>query len=158
MKHLDMKELLTLARRGGHSDHLDTCVFCSEQHQLAVEFVQFAPDRVHGEGTDHDSIASGENGRQRYRLAAQSAPMDTPIFRLRRTWYFENNATILRVIEDVPRKMLTGFIISERGAQDIPKIRFDGIDREFLPDVNGVFDIGDAGINIEPMTVTLLRS
>ncbi|PLX32016.1 MAG: hypothetical protein C0600_04025 [Ignavibacteria bacterium] len=158
MNHLDMKELLTLARRGAQSEHLESCSFCSEQYQLAVEYLQFTPDMVHKEDSPGGEPDIQEYGRSTYRLAAQSAPNASPVFRLRRTWYFENNSTILRVIEDVQRSLLTGFYISEREGKDAPRIRFDGIEKEFTPDINGVFDIGDAAINIEPMTVTLVRS
>jgi hypothetical protein len=159
MKHPDMKELLTLARRGERIPHLEACSFCMEQYQLAVEFLQFSPDTVHEErGWIQEEGATLPYERRAYRLAAQSTDTMPPMFRLRRTWYFDNNSKILRVIEDIQRGVLTGFFITEREAKGDIRLRFDGIDKDFLPDHNGVFEIGSANINIEPMQVTLLGS
>jgi hypothetical protein len=77
------------------------------------------------------------------------------MFRLRRTWYLNNNSVVLRVIEDMQRKVLTGFLITEQFKSVQARIRFDGIDKEFIPDLNGVFEIGSANIDIEPMQVTV---
>jgi hypothetical protein len=157
MKHLEMKDLLTLARKGERSSHLDACFFCREQYQLAVEFLAFSPDTVHGEelSMHMDGQAAGYR-RSEYRLAAQTAEAVTPMFRLRRTWYFENNSMILRVIEDLHRGVLTGFFISERSREQL-RIKFDGLENEYQPDRNGVFEIGSASINIEPMKVILVK-
>jgi hypothetical protein len=154
MNHLDMKELLALASKGERSDHLDDCSFCSEQYQRVVDSIESSPDTVLGE----EGMEAFETIRDQKRSGnRQPTQPVTPVFRLRRTWYFENNSMILRVIEDIQREVLTGFFISERGLKDLPRIHFDGIDREFTLDTNGVFEIGAASINIEPMNVTLLR-
>ena len=129
MKHLDMKDLLSLARKGEESSHLDACSFCREQYQFAVEFLTFSPDTVRDEedGTrrQHEPQAYVS---QTYRLAAQTAQPVTPMFRLRRTWYFDNNSVILRVIEDIQRERLKGFFIAESGSREGLSIKFDGID------------------------------
>ena len=158
MKHPDMKNLLTLARRGERIPHLDACSFCMEQYQLAVEFLSFSPDTVHEErGSIREEGSGISYERRAYRLAAQTPDSTTPMFRLRRTWYFDNNSKILRVIEDIQRGVLTGFFITERETKRDISLRFDGIDKNFMPDHNGVFEIGSASINIEPMQVTLVR-
>ncbi|MDT8324333.1 MAG: hypothetical protein RRA94_09485 [Bacteroidota bacterium] len=157
MKHLGMKDLLSLARKGEQSTHLDACSFCREQYQLAVEFLAFSPDTVRRE---EDSIQQAEGPsafrQSQYRLAAQTTQSVTPMFRLRRTWYFDNNSMILRVIEDLQRGILTGFFITERNREEL-RIKFDGLDEVFQPDRNGVFEIGSATINIEPMKVILVK-
>lgn len=155
MKHLEMKDLLAMARKGERSSHLDACSFCREQYQLAVDFLAFSPDTVHGE---ENGMGQGEeaSGYRQYRLAAQTTQSVTPMFKLRRTWYFDNNSMILRVIEDLQRGMLTGFFISERSREQL-RIKFDGLEQEYQPDRNGVFEIGSASINIEPMKVTLVK-
>ncbi len=156
MKHLDMKSILTLAMRGETASHLDVCSFCREQYQLAVDFLSFSPDAVQRE--EETESAGAKLAPAAWRLAAQSAETAEPIFRLRRTWYFNSDGSILRVIEDTQRQMLTGFFISEQRPSEELRIRFDGIDREFVPDPNGVFEIGAASINIEPMQVTVSNS
>ncbi|MCB2206130.1 hypothetical protein KQI65_15415 [bacterium] len=156
MKHLDMKDILTLARRGERTSHLDACSFCREHYQMAVDYLAFSPDMVRGEDQSiNDTGHQSMYGAQTYRLAAQTVETASPMFRLRRTWYFDNNARILRVIEDIPRGILTGFFIGEREDRALG-IRFDGLDEEYHPDQNGVFEIGSANINIEPMKVTLV--
>jgi len=157
MKHLEMKDLLDMARKGQRSSHLDACFFCREQYQLAVEFLTFSPETVDGEDASFgaEEAAVGYR-RSEYRLAAQSAEAVTPMFRLRRTWYFENNSMILRVIEDLHRGVLTGFFIAERSREQL-RIKFDGLEEAYQPDQNGVFEIGAASINIEPMKVTLVK-
>jgi hypothetical protein len=156
MSHLDMKTLLTLAMRGETSSHFEVCSFCREQYQLAVEFLSFSPDHV--QENELASAAAIAKSPPAYRLAAQTSDVVSPMFRLRRTWYFDRYGSILRVIEDTQRQVLTGFFISDRQYSDCLRIRFDGIDEEFRPDVNGVFEIGPAGINIEPMQVTVINS
>ena len=156
MKHLDMKALLAFAMREEIPSHLAECSFCSEQYQLAVDFLSFSPDEV----PESDTDAAGTAGLSppAYRLAAQVAAPTSPLFRLRRTWYLDKYGSILRVIEDTRRQVLTGFFISDRKDTERLRIRFDGIDAEFQPDANGVFEIGAAGINIEPMQVTVIHS
>ena len=156
MTHLDMSELLAAARSGTWTQHLDDCSFCREQYQLAVEFLAFSPDTVQQED-ERGQGAAGQAlpGRKGYRLAAQTAQAVSPMFRLRRTWYLDNNARILRVIEDLEEETLTGFFISEHGGKEHVHIRFDGIEQDFSPDHNGVFSIGPASIDIEPMQVSI---
>ncbi|MBE0643239.1 MAG: hypothetical protein IH600_04100 [Bacteroidetes bacterium] len=157
MEHHDLKTLLFFARNGQPSAHLDRCAFCREQFELAVDFLASAPEIFQdGEveaGTEEFSYRSTH-----YRLAAQSTTASAPQYRLRRTWYLNNNAVILRVIEDTQRQQLTGFFIAERSEDQHIRIRFDGIDREFVPDANGVFEIGTSSIDIEPMKVILLTA
>ena len=151
MKHLEMKSILALAMRGESASHLDVCSFCREQYQLAVEFLSFSPDAIRQE--EETGIAITQLAPASWRLAAQSNDISAPLFRLRRTWYFNTDGSILRVIEDTQRQILTGFFISERRPSKDLRIRFDGIDSDFIPDINGVFEIGAATINIEPMQV-----
>lgn len=156
MKHLDMKTILALAMRGETASHLDVCSFCSEQYQLAVDFLAFSPDDVHREEKTYEEAAV--TIPPSWRLAAQHAQPASPLFRLRRTWYFNTDGSILRVIEDTQKQVLTGFFISERRPEGMPRIRFDGISEDFRPDTNGVFEIGAASINIEPMQVTIVEN
>jgi hypothetical protein len=154
MEHHDLNTLLFLARRASPSAHMDDCCFCREQYELAIDFLSVAA------GTGEDRAESAERGYPnpglQYRLAAQTGELMIPQFRLRRTWYLKNNAVILRVIEDTQQQRLTGFFIAEREEDRQLRIRFDGIDGDFMPDSNGVFEIGAASIDIEPMNVTLL--
>lgn len=155
MEHHNLITLLAMARLGRPSPHMETCSFCREQYELALDLLS-ATEAMH-EGAQHG--AEREEHRMRpssYRLAAQTADTLIPQFRLRRTWYLKNNAVILRVIEDTQRQLLTGFFIAERFEDQRLRIRFDGIERDFTPDNNGVFEIGAASIDIEPMNVTLL--
>lgn len=151
MEHLTIQQLLTHARRGETPAHTAACAFCREQLALAQEYLAIATvDEI-------TSVRGGDDFQQDagYRLAAQTLDFGPVMFRLRRTWYIDNNSVILRVIEDMQRKVLTGFFISENLRAVQTRIRFDGIDREFMPDLNGVFEIGSANIDIEPMNVTV---
>lgn len=157
MAHHDLTKLLTMARLGQPSEHMESCCFCTEQYELARDFLTSALDILHSS----ESEGSQEDLRLHsmpYRLAAQTVNVSVPQYRLRRTWYLDNNAAILRVIEDTQRKSLIGFFIADRHGEHDIRIRFDGIEQDFTPDDNGVFEIGMAAIDIEPMKVTLLRS
>lgn len=157
MAHHDLTSLLSMARYGKPSLHMDSCSFCREQYDLALDFLSSTPEMFR---SSDDAAEPDERGHRSapYRLAAQTVNAVVPQYRLRRTWYLNNNAAILRVIEDTQRQSLTGFFIAEHLGDHDVRIRFDGIEQEFVPDVNGVFEIGIAGIDIEPMKVTLLRS
>ncbi len=156
MEHHDLKTLLSLARRGEPSAHMHACSFCREQFALAMDFLSSAGEMMQ----ESDAVPSEGSGYRQtaYRLAAQSSAAAVPQYRLRRTWYLNNNAAILRVIEDTLEQQLTGFFIAERSEDQHIRIRFDGIDREFVPDSNGVFEIGTSSIDIEPMKVILLSA
>ena len=155
MEHHDAQALLTMARRGESSPHLSICSFCREQYEYALELLSTLS--ATGDAAEaRDPKGDPAMRPAAYRLAAQTAEAAAPLFRLRRTWYLNNNAVILRVIEDTLRQQLTGFLIAEDERDRPQRIRFDGIEREFLPDRNGVFGIGAASIDIEPMTVTLI--
>ncbi len=153
MEHHDLKTLLSIARRGQPSAHMDACSFCREQYELALDFLSSA-----GEVMETPGIEDAGHRSVPYRLAAQTTASALPQYRLRRTWYLNNNAAILRVIEDTLEQQLTGFFIAERSEDQKIRIRFDGIDREFVPDSNGVFEIGTSSIDIEPMKVILLTA
>ncbi len=156
MAHHDLTALLTLARQEKPSVHMESCSFCMEQYDLAVDFLTAAPEMLQS-GEREEATDDVRHKAMPYRLAAQTANTAIPQYRLRRTWYLDNNAAILRVIEDTVRKSLTGFFIGDHlGAPDI-RIRFDGLEQEFVPDINGVFEIGVSEIDIEPMKVTLLK-
>jgi len=150
MKHYTTTQLLALVLKGETSEHLDVCAWCTEQYEFGRQYLEY----------DVDEQGYGPPCRQRseYRLAAQSSESAQPMFRLRRTWYLGANAAILRVLEDTQRKRLTGFFISEQPPRPGTRIRFDGIDQDFTPDSNGTFEIGAAGIDIEPMNVIILTS
>lgn len=156
MEHLDLETVLSLALRGERSAHFDVCCFCREQYALALDYLAFEAKMVADENAD-DLQPYGDSNQQ-YRLAAETGLDTTPLFRLRRTWYLRNSSIILRVIEDTQKQILIGFFIAERPEEQGMRIRFDGIREEFIPDSNGVFEIGIASIDIEPMSVTLLPS
>jgi hypothetical protein len=152
MEHLTIQQILFIARRGEESEHASECAFCQEQLELACDFLSFshADESMLGVCAEEIPVNSG------YRLAAQSLEPGSAMFRLRRTWYLQNNSIVLRVIEDLQKNILTGFFISEMGEMAHVRIRFDGIDREYVPDLNGVFEIGSASIDIEPMNVSVI--
>lgn len=155
MEHHDITALMAMARRRDPSAHLDHCAFCREQYAYALELL----DILDGNGLesfDREGLDGVGPRAASYRLAAQTGEAVAPLFRLRRTWYLQNNAVILRVIEDTVRQRLTGYLISEPDPEHRLRVRFDGLKTEFQPDRNGVFDIGAASIDIEPMNVTLV--
>ncbi|MBR9977906.1 MAG: hypothetical protein KFH87_07440 [Bacteroidetes bacterium] len=123
---------------------------------MALDYLAFEAKMIEEDNTD-DSHSCGDSSQQ-YRLAAETGLGTAPLYRLRRTWYLRNSSIILRVIEDTQKQILTGFFIAERPEDQGMHIRFDGIRGEFIPDSNGVFEIGPASIDIEPMSVTLLPS
>jgi hypothetical protein len=160
MAHLTIQQLLMLACRGERPAHVDECAFCREQLDLAADYLAFTEKiarqyMIEMAASDED-LEHVESVN--YRLAAQTLDLGPVMFRLRRTWYLNNNSVVLRVIEDIQRKVLTGFLISEQLRSVQARIRFDGIDRDFIPDLNGVFEIGSANIDIEPMNVTVSAS
>lgn len=153
MEHHDIVTLLTMARQHRPSAHLDECAFCREQYEHALDLLTMF------DGAEEDfSIGSEEYPARHfsYQLAAQTGEAPSPLFRLRRTWYLRNNAVILRVIEDTARQRLTGYLIAESNPERPIRVRFDGLEKEFRPDGNGVFEIGASSIDIEPMNVTLV--
>ncbi len=154
MEHLTIPQLLLLVRRGENPAHANECAFCREQLALARDYLSFVSD----DDMTANEIPNEVLPHLAYRLAAQTVDLGPVMFRLRRTWYLEDNSIVLRVIEDIQRKVLTGFFISEQVRSARALIRFDGIDRDFIPDLNGVFEIGSASIDIEPMNVTVSRS
>ncbi len=154
MMHHDLKTLLHLARCGEPSVHMGACSFCREQYDLARDFLASAAEMMPAD-LDTSGSRRAAYSQVPYRLAAQTSTSMIPQYRLRRTWYLNNNAVILRVIEDTQRQILTGFFIAAQSEDQKLRIRFDGIDREFIPDTNGVFEIGLSSIDIEPMNVTL---
>ncbi|MDX9758460.1 MAG: hypothetical protein RBU27_04785 [Bacteroidota bacterium] len=144
-----------MARAGRSSPHLETCAFCREQFELAVDLLAAMATTPEIDANATENLDSGVLPPS-YRLAAQTTDAQLPQFRLRRTWYLKNNSVILRVIEDTRRQLLTGFFIAEH-AEDLQlRVRFDGIEQDFRPDDHGVFEIGAASIDIEPMKVFLL--
>ncbi len=151
MRHLSMQQLLAAALRDEPPAHISECAFCGEQYDLAVDYLRFEQSEAEG----MEGMSSPLPSAPQYRLAAQTAEQDLPMFRLRRTWYLDGNSTILRVIEDTQRKLLTGFLITEPASTLRRIVRFDGIERSFSPDKNGVFEIGSANIDIEPMNVVV---
>jgi hypothetical protein len=157
MEHLSIQQLLMLACRGESPAHVAECAFCREQLDLAADYLAFsekiALQRMSEMAVSDEVTESVESVN--YRLAAQTFDLGPVMFRLRRTWYLNNNSVVLRVIEDMQRKVLTGFLITEQFKSVQARIRFDGIDKEFIPDLNGVFEIGSANIDIEPMQVTV---
>lgn len=155
MDHHDLITLLSMARTGRSSPHIDACAFCREQWDLAVDLLASMAALPEFDANAVDNPDPGVVSPS-YRLAAQTMDSLLPQFRLRRTWYLKNNSVILRVIEDTRRQLLTGFFIAEHPEDLRLRIRFDGIEREFRPDDNGVFEIGAASIDIEPMKVSLL--
>lgn len=155
MDHHDLITLLSMARAGRSSPHMAACSFCREQFELAVDLLASTAVTEEFDGSAQEKLDPGSLPPS-YRLAAQTADALQPQFRLRRTWYLKDNSVILRVIEDTRRQLLTGFFIAEHAEDLRLRIRFDGIEREFHPDDNGVFEIGSASIDIEPMKVFLL--
>ena len=157
MKHLEMEEVLALARRGERHPHMDECMFCAEEFAMAIELLDFETDMTSATaaGSDRELPVSVVSA---YRLAAQSGETGNPMFKLRRTWYFDEDSAILRVIEDTERQTLTGFFISDRKELRSAGIRFEGLEGDFVPDRNGMFRIGPAAIDIEPMKVHLIRN
>lgn len=151
MEHYSNHQILMFASRGESPAHVNECAFCREQLILANEYLVFESEQE----VEIDDPEDDYSPYLSYRLAAQTSETGQAMFRLRRTWYLENNSVVLRVIEDLQRKVLTGFMISERPRIAHAQIRFDGIDRVFVPDLNGVFEIGSASIDIEPMIVTV---
>lgn len=149
-----------LACRGERPVHVAECAFCREQLDLAKDYLAFSEKIAQQRMSE---MASSDEPQEfvssaNYRLAAQTLDIGPVMFRLRRTWYLNNNSVVLRVIEDMQRKVLTGFLISEHEKSAHTRVRFDGIDKEYTPDLNGVFEIGSASIEIEPMNVTLSAS
>jgi hypothetical protein len=136
---------------------METCSFCRDQYDLALDFLSSDMETLH---SINEAMEAGlrEPRQAPYRLAAQTAGPAVPLYRLRRTWYLEDNTVILRVIEDTQRHSLTGFFIGNHADDQDIRIIFDGIEKEFIPDGNGVFEIGIATIDIEPMKVTLMRA
>lgn len=155
MEHHDITALMSMARLRAPSAHLDYCAFCREQYGYALELLDVL-DGSDQEAFDRAGIEEVGLRVASYKLAAQTGESAAPLFRLRRTWYLQNNAVILRVIEDTVRQRLTGYLISEPDPERNLRVRFDGLKAEFEPDQNGVFDIGAASIDIEPMNVTLV--
>lgn len=150
MKHLTTQEILHAARMQSRLPHMDECAFCSEHYSLAIGFLQFDPP-AHARGDDL------QNGILEYRLAAQTDEVGTQLFRLRRTWYLDQDASIIRVVEDIQRKTLTGFLITEEHPSTI-LVRFEEMGKEFSPDDQGMFEIGPSQTQVETMHVLLLKA
>jgi hypothetical protein len=143
--HMSEAELVQLARSGGTHPHCDVCAFCREQ------LAQLRAMRDH---VDAAGEADGATLMQ-FRLAAQGAPQVTEDTRWRQTWYLEDGAVVLRVVEDRREQMLTGFLLCAPERLETARVRFSGIAESFRPDSEGRFTIGPSSIDIEPMSVQL---
>jgi hypothetical protein len=154
MTHLEIHEILELAMRGTHHDHLDECAFCREEYDNAVELMSFEASALSHSGSDADEPV--EWSRQ-FRLAAQDSDSPATDTHVRRTWYLENGTVVLRVMEDTERGMLYGHLIIDPSRVASISIRFSGIDQEYRPDTSGTFLIGSASIEIEKMDVLLME-
>jgi hypothetical protein len=149
MKHLTTEQILLAARTQHEHQHFRECSFCREHYALAQEFLNFDPASVQPE----DTMVNGNTG---YRLAAQTEENPAQLFRLRRTWYLDRDTSIVRVVEDLQRSILTGFLISEDKASTV-RVRFEELGKEFIPDEKGMFEIGPSNTQVESMHVHLLR-
>ncbi|MBN1446916.1 MAG: hypothetical protein JXA28_03210 [Bacteroidetes bacterium] len=142
--HLPELRLIQLARSGEDHPHLAECAFCREQYEALREMLLGAPAE-RGESIPHDDRS--------FRLAAASEPMTTEVQRWRQTWYLEDGALVLRVLEDRDVQQLIGFCIGDPHRYAHLKIHFSGIARSFTPDAQGRFEIGPSSLEIEPMRV-----
>ncbi len=140
--HISLERLVTLALRGETDPHLSKCSFCREQ----LAFLRDLEDEVQEDGQFE---APGV-----FRLAA-ATHTDSGSLDLRRTWYLEDDQALVRVFEDRMRHLLIGSLLVDPKLYGVVRLRFSGLDREFIPDKDGRFDIGPSGIDIEPMAVTL---
>ena len=144
--HLSEIRLVQIARSGEDDPHLHECVFCREQYDALRGMLLGAP---------HERAAESPGGDQSYRLAAQSETDTDEDQRWRQTWYLEDGALVIRVIEDIGEQRLTGFCIGDPGRYGGLRIHFSGLKDVFTPDAQGRFDIGPSSIEIEPMRVEI---
>jgi len=142
--HIPELRLIQLARSGEDHPHLVECAFCREQYEALRTILLGAPVRFDGSQPSKD---------QPFRLAAQTGQTAREAQRWRQTWYLEDGALVIRVLEDVDTDQLVGFCISDPRRYPRLRIRFSDIPDSFSPDAQGRFIIGPATIEIEPMRV-----
>jgi len=140
--HLSMEELMLAALTGASPPHAAACAFCSEQLALVRELAAF-----------EDGVQETAYERE-YRLAAATGT-DRSQFTLRRTWYLEGSAGLVRVLEDTEHAQLVGYLVAPDARPASVRIRFSGIENEFIPGGDGSFVIGPATIDIESMDVSI---
>jgi len=144
-RHMSEAELVQLARSGGTHPHCDACAFCREQ------LLQLR-DMLGGTG----AAEVDESGTPaQFRLAAQSFEQVDSDTRWRQTWYLEDGAVVLRVVEDRRESALDGYLLCAPERLQNMQVRFSGIEECFRPDSEGRFRIGPSSIEIEPMSVLL---
>lgn len=153
--HLEMHEIFRLAMTGEHHEHLDSCSFCRNEFDDALELLQSEASSasVYQQADQQWSI-----GHRQYRLAAQDADLAVADTHVRRTWYLENGSVVLRVMEDPERGILYGHLIVAPERFSTIAIRFSGIEADFHPDQKGIFEIGPAAIEIERMEAVLIEA
>lgn len=144
--HLSELRLVQIARSGEDDQHLHECVFCREQYDALREMLLGAP---------HEGERDEGSDEQSFRLAAQSDTETDNEQRWRQTWYLEDGALVIRVIEDTRTQHLTGYCIGDPERYPALRIRFSGLQDVFVPDAQGRFDIGSSSIEIEPMRIEI---
>lgn len=144
--HIPEPELVQIARDGGNHPHCDDCACCREQlAQIRQMLEDVAPPQS----------AEGAQAKP-FRLAAQGAAPAVEETRWRQTWYLEDGGVVLRVVENHREDLLVGYLLCDSGRLPGLRVRFSGIDEDFLPDAEGRFVIGPSSIEIEPMSVRLM--
>jgi hypothetical protein len=146
ISHLSELRLVQIARSGEDDPHLYECAFCREQYDALREMLLGAPQ---------EQRAGTHPGDSSFRLAAQSEADTDEDQRWRQTWYLEDGALVIRVIEETEKQRLTGFCIGDPERYAALRIRFSGLQDVFTPDAQGRFDIGPSSIEIEPMRVDI---
>lgn len=154
MKHLEMHEIMKLAMNSGYHEHLDACAFCHEEYCEAIDLLKFESS-ASLDATDAEARVL--NGHFQCRLAAQDSEESVAETHVRRTWYLEDGTAILRVMEDQQRGSLYGHLIIDPTRYATVTIRFNGIEGDFHPDPNGLFEIGSSAIEIERMDAILVE-
>ncbi len=152
-RHLDVAELFRLVRIGAAHPHLSVCSFCREQFEEVRELEEFRPESA------EPALAPpwvSTTARASYRLAAQDQELEKASHHPRRTWYLEDGAVVLRVMEDEQHARIFGHLIISPDRLATVRVRFSGIDKDFTPSADGVFDIGESALGIERMDAHLL--
>ena len=138
---------MQLARDGRTHPHCDVCAFCREQLEQLRDLMQ---GRMQGSAEGEGAV------RRSFRLAAQSNVGTFEGIRWRQTWYLEDGALLVRVVEDTAEHLLIGYCLCDPARLPGLRLRFSGIDGIFVPDATGRFILGSAGIDVEPMHVMIV--
>ncbi|MDX9758394.1 MAG: hypothetical protein RBU27_04455 [Bacteroidota bacterium] len=146
--HLTDIAILVLVASGQTHPHLDECAFCREQYEALRRIDEAERDTA-------TSLPEAAEPHAPFRLAAQGmvdAPGDHVA--LRHTWYLEGGRVILRVLEEQDGR-LVGYVICTPERLPSIRIHFSGLDTVYVPSADGSFVIGDVGVAIDAMHVTL---